>query len=100
MRIFETNRIIYFFLQIETLADESKVVTNMYRLIEQYAVPAPPEDIALFHTMKPSIIAVYNAIDKSVAEREATIVRFCQLLDLDIHDLNEEVKIVKRQSEV
>lgn len=89
-----------FFFQIETLEDDSKVVTSMYRLIEQYTVPTPPEDFALFATMKPSIVAVRNAIDKSVGERDATIARFCQLLDIDVHDLNEEVKIVKRQAEV
>ncbi|XP_066474528.1 dynein axonemal heavy chain 6 [Tiliqua scincoides] len=85
--------------RIETLEDESKVVTSMYHLIEQYVVPAPPEDFALFATLKPSIIAVRNAIDKSVGERDAAIIRFCQLLDIDVHELNEEVKIVKRQAE-
>ncbi|XP_060619679.2 dynein axonemal heavy chain 6 isoform X2 [Anolis sagrei] len=85
--------------RIETLEDESKIVTQMYRLIEQYTVPAPPEDLALFSSLKPSIIAVRNAIDKAVGERDATIFRFCQLLDLDIHELNEEVKLVKREAQ-
>ncbi|XP_053147968.1 dynein axonemal heavy chain 6 isoform X2 [Hemicordylus capensis] len=85
--------------RIETLEDESKIVTKMYQLIELYAVPTPPEDLALFATLKPSIIAVRNAIDKSVGDRDANIARFCQLLDLDIHELNEEVKDVKRQAE-
>ncbi|XP_062985188.1 dynein axonemal heavy chain 6 [Elgaria multicarinata webbii] len=85
--------------RIETLEDESKVVTKMYQLIEQYTVPAPPEDLALFSSLKPSIIAVRNAIDKSVGERDASIVRFCQLLDIDVHELNEEVKDVKHQAQ-
>lgn len=76
------------------------MVTQMYRLIELYAVPAPPEDIALFSSLKPGIIAVRNAIDKAVGERDASIARFCQLLDYDVHELNEEVKLVKREAQV
>ncbi|KAH0628434.1 hypothetical protein JD844_009589 [Phrynosoma platyrhinos] len=85
--------------RIETLEDESKVITQMYRLIELYTVPAPPEDFALFSSLKPSITAVRNAIDKAVGERDASIFRFCQLLDLDIHELNQEVKLVKREAQ-
>ncbi|KAF7239994.1 Dynein heavy chain 6, axonemal, partial [Varanus komodoensis] len=85
--------------RIETLEEESTVVTKMYQLIELYVVPAPPEDFALFSSLKPSIVAVRNAIDKSVGERDASIVRFCQLLEIDLHELNEEVKIVKQQAQ-
>ncbi|XP_077201567.1 dynein axonemal heavy chain 6 isoform X2 [Paroedura picta] len=85
--------------RIETLEDESKVVTKMYQLIELYAIPAPPEDFALFATLKPSIVTVRNAIDRSVGERDSSIVKFCQLLDQDVHELNEEVKEVKREAE-
>ncbi|XP_063150960.1 dynein axonemal heavy chain 6 [Candoia aspera] len=81
--------------RIEILEDESKVVSKMYQLIEQYTVPAPPEDFALFSSLKPTTVAVRNAIDKSVGERDASIVKFCQLLDEDVHDLNEEVKEVR-----
>ncbi|XP_070598423.1 dynein axonemal heavy chain 6 isoform X2 [Erythrolamprus reginae] len=81
--------------RIEILEDESKVVSKMYQLIEQYIIPTPPEDFALFSSLKPTIIAVRNAIDKSVGERDASIVKFCQLLDEDVHDLNEEVKEVR-----
>ncbi|KAM6471116.1 dynein axonemal heavy chain 6 [Liasis olivaceus] len=81
--------------RIEILEDESKVVSKMYQLIEQYTVPAPPEDFALFSSLKPSITAVRNAIDKSVGERDASIVKFCQLLDEDVQELNEEVKEVR-----
>ncbi|KAG8130386.1 hypothetical protein E2320_017073 [Naja naja] len=76
--------------RIEILEDESKVVSKMYQLIEQYVIPTPPEDFALFSSLKPSIVAVRNAIDKSVGERDASIIKFCQLLDEDVHDLNEE----------
>lgn len=72
----------------------------MYQLIEQYVIPTPPEDFALFSSLKPSIVAVRNAIDKSVGERDASIIKFCQLLDEDVHDLNEEVKEVRLLAQV
>lgn len=72
----------------------------MYQLIEQYQVPAPPEDFALFATLKPSIVAVRNAIDKAVGERDTSITQFCQHLDQDVLELNEEVKEVKQQAQV
>uniref|UniRef100_A0A8D0GTF0 Dynein axonemal heavy chain 6 n=1 Tax=Sphenodon punctatus TaxID=8508 RepID=A0A8D0GTF0_SPHPU len=85
--------------RIESLEEESKIVTQMYQLIELYQVPAPPEDFALFATLKPSVIAVHNAIDKSVGDREASITKFCQHLDKDVVELNEEVKEVKQQAQ-
>uniref|UniRef100_K7FYG4 Dynein axonemal heavy chain 6 n=1 Tax=Pelodiscus sinensis TaxID=13735 RepID=K7FYG4_PELSI len=85
--------------RIESLEEEGNVVTQMYQLIEQYLVPTPPEDFALFASLKPSIVAVRNAIDKSVGERDASITKFCQHLDQDVVELNEEVKEVKQQAQ-
>ncbi|XP_034630816.1 dynein heavy chain 6, axonemal [Trachemys scripta elegans] len=85
--------------RIESLEEEGNVVTQMYQLIEQYQVPTPPEDFALFATLKPSIVAVRNAIDKSVGERDSSITKFCQHLDQDVVELNEEVKEVKQQAQ-
>uniref|UniRef100_A0A7M4FA16 Dynein axonemal heavy chain 6 n=1 Tax=Crocodylus porosus TaxID=8502 RepID=A0A7M4FA16_CROPO len=85
--------------RIESLEEEANVVTQMYQLIEQYQVPAPPEDFALFATLKPSIVAVRNAIDKAVGERDTSITQFCQHLDQDVLELNEEVKEVKQQAQ-
>ncbi|XP_059580544.1 dynein axonemal heavy chain 6 isoform X2 [Alligator mississippiensis] len=85
--------------RIENLEEEANVVTQMYQLIEQYQVPAPPEDFALFATLKPSIVAVRNAIDKAVGERDTSITQFCQHLDQDVLELNEEVKEVKQQAQ-
>ncbi|XP_050800280.1 dynein axonemal heavy chain 6 isoform X6 [Gopherus flavomarginatus] len=85
--------------RIESLEEEGNVVTQMYQLIEQYQVPTPPEDFALFATLKPSIVAVRNAIDKSVGERDSSITKFCQHLDQDVVELNEEVKEVKLQAQ-
>lgn len=68
----------------------------MYKLIKQYQVPTPPEDLAVFATMKPSIIAVRDAINKA----EASLKDFCQHLDKDHEELNNEVNDVKLQAQV
>ncbi|KAF6103026.1 dynein axonemal heavy chain 6 [Phyllostomus discolor] len=81
--------------RIESLEDEGNVVIQMYKLIDQYHVPTPPEDFAVFATMKPSIVAVRNAIDKSVGDREASIKQFCVQLGKDLDDLTNEVNEIK-----
>uniref|UniRef100_A0A8C0KKM0 Dynein axonemal heavy chain 6 n=1 Tax=Canis lupus dingo TaxID=286419 RepID=A0A8C0KKM0_CANLU len=81
--------------RIESLEDEGNIVIQMYKLIEQYQVPIPPEDFAVFATMKPSIVAVRNAIDKSVGDRETRIKQFSQHLGRDLEDLTNEVNEVK-----
>ncbi|XP_021113900.1 dynein heavy chain 6, axonemal [Heterocephalus glaber] len=83
--------------RIESLEDEGNVVVQMYKLIDQYQVPTPPEDFAVFATMKPSITAVQNAIDKSVGDRETSIKQFCQHLGRDLEELNNEVNEIKLQ---
>ncbi|XP_063473624.1 dynein axonemal heavy chain 6 isoform X8 [Symphalangus syndactylus] len=85
--------------RIESLEDEGNIVTQMYKLIEQYQVPTPPEDFAVFATMKPSIVAVQNAIDKSVGDRESSIKQFCVHLSSDLEELNNEVNEVKLQAQ-
>ncbi|XP_072261492.1 dynein axonemal heavy chain 6 [Pyxicephalus adspersus] len=85
--------------RIDVLEEESNVVAQMYQLIESYHVPTPPEDFAVFATLKPSVMAVRNAIDKSVGERDGSIEKFCRSLDKDIAELNKEVKEVKQQSQ-
>nr|KAF6307771.1 dynein axonemal heavy chain 6 [Myotis myotis] len=85
--------------RIETLEDEGNVVIQMYKLIEQYQVPTPPEDFAVFATMKPSIVAVRNAIDKAVGDRDTSIKQFCLHLGKDLEDLTNEVNDVKLQAQ-
>ncbi|XP_037589527.1 dynein heavy chain 6, axonemal [Cebus imitator] len=85
--------------RIESLEDEGNVVIQMYKLIEQYQVPTPPEDFAVFATMKPSIVAVRNAIDKAVGDRESSIKQFCVHLSSDLEELNNEVNEVKLQAQ-
>ncbi|XP_055452394.1 dynein axonemal heavy chain 6 [Psammomys obesus] len=81
--------------RIESLEEEANTVIQMYKLIEQYQVATPPEDFAVFATMKPSITAVRNAIDKSVGDRETSIKQFCTHLGRDLEELNNEVNEVK-----
>ena len=50
--------------------------------------------------MKPSMTAVRNAIDKSLAERDQNVERFCSSLDKDIVELGKEVKSVKQEAQV
>ncbi|XP_032099375.1 dynein heavy chain 6, axonemal isoform X2 [Sapajus apella] len=85
--------------RIESLEDEGNVVIQMYKLIEQYQVPTSPEDFAVFATMKPSIVAVRNAIDKAVGDRESSIKQFCVHLSSDLEELNNEVNEVKLQAQ-
>ncbi|XP_070429815.1 dynein axonemal heavy chain 6 isoform X4 [Equus przewalskii] len=85
--------------RIESLEEEANVVVQMYKLIEQYQVPTPPEDFAVFATMKPSIVAVRNAIDKSVGDRETRIKQFCLHLGRDLEELSNEVNEVKLQAQ-
>uniref|UniRef100_I3MYF0 Dynein axonemal heavy chain 6 n=1 Tax=Ictidomys tridecemlineatus TaxID=43179 RepID=I3MYF0_ICTTR len=85
--------------RIESLEDEGNVVVQMYKLIEQYQIATPPEDFAVFATMKPSIIAVRNAIDRAVGDRETSIKQFSLHLGRDLEDLNEEVNEIKLQAQ-
>ena len=71
----------------------------MYDLIDKFKVPTPPEDFAVFQTLGASISSVLNCIDKSMAERDQNVDRFCAHLDKDIGELSREVKEVKTESQ-
>ena len=87
-------------LQIEPLEKEARVVADMYELIERFTVPTPPEDFAVYQTLNPSIHNVLNCIDKSLAERDSNVDKFCTHVDKDIAELHKEVKEVKQESQV
>ena len=72
----------------------------MYQLIQTYAVPTPPEDLAMFATLGPSMTAVQGAVEKASAERDANVDKFCAFLQRDIKELNQEVKAVKEKAHV
>ncbi|KAK3599709.1 hypothetical protein CHS0354_037182 [Potamilus streckersoni] len=86
-------------VRVEPLEKEALVVKDMYDLIDQYQVPTPPEDIAVYQTLNPSITNVRNAIDKALTERDANIDKFCTHLDKDIAELSKEVKEVKQEAQ-
>eukprot|EP00112_Aurelia_sp_Birch-Aquarium-sp1_P026161 Seg91.5 transcript_id=Seg91.5/GoldUCD/mRNA.D3Y31 product="Dynein heavy chain 6 axonemal" protein_id=Seg91.5/GoldUCD/D3Y31 len=85
--------------QIDDREREADIVKQLYDLIDQYTVPTPPEDLAEYQTLKPSMTGVRNAIDKSLAERDSNIDKFCSSLDKDIALLNKDVKKIKQETQ-
>ncbi|KAL1282482.1 hypothetical protein QQF64_001285, partial [Cirrhinus molitorella] len=85
--------------RIVVLEKETETVCEMYKLIECYCVPTPPEDIAVFATLPPCITAVRNTIEKAVGERHTYVDKFCQHLQQDINQLNKTVLEVRKQAE-
>ncbi|XP_072525800.1 dynein axonemal heavy chain 6 [Salminus brasiliensis] len=85
--------------RIDELNEQMETVCLMYKLIDRYSVPTPPEDFAVFATLRPSIAAVKNSIDKAVGERDANVGNFCQHLQQDISELNKEVMNVRQSAE-
>lgn len=51
-------------------------------------------------TLRLTVTAVRNVIDKSLAERDANIEKMCTHIDKDIVSLGKEVKEVKQKSQV
>ncbi|GCC25591.1 hypothetical protein chiPu_0004002 [Chiloscyllium punctatum] len=81
--------------RIEVLDEEATIVVMMYQLIEKYKIGTPPEDLAVFATLKPSISVVRTVIDRAVSERDSNITKLCRCMDKDIDVLNEEVRAVR-----
>ncbi|XP_047126546.1 dynein axonemal heavy chain 6 isoform X3 [Hydra vulgaris] len=88
---------------IQNIIDEkekdSDTVKQLYDLIEKYSIPIPPENLAVYQTLKPSMVVVRNTIDKSLAERDANINKFCACLNKDILQLTKEVRQVKQEAQ-
>ena len=51
-------------------------------------------------TLRPTVTAVRNVIDKSLAERDANIDKMCTHIDKDVVSLGKEVKEVKQKAQV
>ncbi|PVD36438.1 hypothetical protein C0Q70_03422 [Pomacea canaliculata] len=86
-------------IRIDPLEREAMVVKEMYELIDEYQVPTPPEDFAVYQTLNPAITNVRNAIDKALAERDTNVDKFCTHLDKDIAELTKEVKEIKQDAQ-
>ncbi len=68
--------------------------------MEKYHVPVPPEDTAMFSTLKPAVQGLRSSVDRVVSTREQYIDKFCRHLDHDITDLGKEVKDIKNEAQV
>ena len=76
----------------QEIEEEANVIRALYDLIDKYNVPAPPEDVAVYQTLTPSVNNMLQAIDKSLADRDANIEKFCAHLDKDIATLSKKVQ--------
>ncbi|XP_058967936.2 dynein axonemal heavy chain 6 [Pocillopora verrucosa] len=85
--------------KVDDIERDATVVKELYDLIETYKVPTPPEDLAVYQTLRPTVTAVRNVIDKSLAERDANIDKMCTHIDKDIVVLGKEVKEVKQKAQ-
>ncbi|VEL11659.1 unnamed protein product [Protopolystoma xenopodis] len=83
-------------IKIEPLEKEGDIIKEMCDLIEAFKVPTPPEDLAVFQTLYPSIDRAKNAIDKAIAEHDGNIDKFCAVLDKDIAELLRDVHEAKQ----
>ncbi|XP_078146083.1 dynein axonemal heavy chain 6 [Centroberyx gerrardi] len=83
----------------EVLQEQQETVCQMYKLINMYSVPTPPEDFAVFTTLHPSINSMHNTIEKAMTERDSNMDKFCTLLQNDIKELNSEVTRVKLKAQ-
>ncbi|XP_065178852.1 dynein axonemal heavy chain 6-like [Sycon ciliatum] len=82
---------------IESQETEARFITALYDMIEEFSVPADPEDVAAYQTMRPNLLSVHSDIDKAIAERAATTSKLSNSLDADIAELGKEVVEVKNQ---
>lgn len=86
--------------QVDPLEREADVVKEMYELIDKFKVPTPPEDIAVYQTLRPTINTTRNSVDKALGDRDQNIDKFCKTLGKDIEELNREVREVKQEAQV
>eukprot|EP00106_Octopus_bimaculoides_P013835 XP_014781277.1 PREDICTED: dynein heavy chain 6, axonemal-like [Octopus bimaculoides] len=82
--------------RIEPLEDEAVFVKQLYDLIDIYDVQTPPEDLAVYQTLLPSINTVRDSIDKALADRDSNLNQLSNHIDEDITELNKEVKETKK----
>ena len=85
---------------MDPLEREADVVKEMYELIDKFKVPTPPEDIAVYQTLRPTINTTRNAVDKALGDRDQNIDKFCKTLGKDIEELNHQVREVKQEAQV
>lgn len=87
-------------VQVEGVEQEADTLKDLYELMEKYLVPIPPEDQAVYHTLKPAVNGLRNSVDKGVGQRDQYISKFCRMLDKDIIELGKDVKAIKNEAQV
>ncbi|XP_028810647.1 dynein heavy chain 6, axonemal isoform X2 [Denticeps clupeoides] len=85
--------------RIDALDEQTNTVSQMYSLMKCHSIPTPPEDLAVYTTLLPSVSTVKNAFNKAVGERDTYMEKFCQHLMRDIAALNKEVTSVKERAQ-
>ncbi|VDK35198.1 unnamed protein product [Taenia asiatica] len=83
-------------LRIESLEREADAVRSMYELIDVFKVPTPPEDLAVYQILFPSIERTITTIDRALAERDSLVDIFFGCLNKDIGDLMNDVRDTKQ----
>ena len=105
--------------QVDGVEEEASIVKDLYDLMDNYQVPLPPEDLAVYQvrtspakkplielslsvhqSLRPEVMRLRSAVDKAVSDREKYVDKFCNHLDRDIVELGKEVKEIKNQSQV
>ncbi|KAL3319655.1 Dynein heavy chain 6, axonemal [Cichlidogyrus casuarinus] len=81
--------------RIDVLEKEVDTVSSLYDLIKVFRVPTPPEDLAVYQSLYPSIDRTRNAIDKAQAERDSRIEQFVVSLDKDIAEMLKDTNELK-----
>lgn len=87
-------------LQVEGVQIEAEIVKELYELIDKYQVPIPPEDLAIYQTLKPAVTGLQNSVDTILSSREKYIDKLCHHLDKDITELGKEVIEIKNEAQV
>ena len=90
---------LFFISKVDGIETDSGIVKDLYDLIEKYHVPVPPEDLAIFSTLKPAVQGLRSSVDKIMSTREQYIDKFCRNLDRDIMELAKEVKEIKNEAQ-
>ncbi|KAF0301061.1 Dynein heavy chain 6, axonemal [Amphibalanus amphitrite] len=84
-------------IRIESLEQEADVVCQMVELMEDYQTPIPPEYIAEFNTLSPTVAILHDLTDNCVSDRDACVEKLSASLAKDIKTLSKDVESVTQQ---
>ncbi|XP_037090817.1 dynein heavy chain 6, axonemal-like, partial [Pollicipes pollicipes] len=84
-------------IRIESLEQEADVVCQMVELMEDYQTPVPPEYIAEFNTLSPTVAVLHDLTDNCVTDRDNLVEKLSASLAKDIRKLTKDVEVVNQQ---